>query len=87
MARIAAECPNVYVKVGAGAFPHTGLGFDKRDKPPTSVEVAEALSEVYLWTIETFGCDRCMFEGVSKRNLCIFCPRLAAHAPCVHVDE
>lgn len=87
MARIAAECPNVYVKVGAGAFPHTGVGFDKRDKPPTSVEVAEALSEVYLWTIETFGCDRCMFEGVSKRNLCIFCPRLAAHAPCVHVDE
>ena len=64
MAKIAADCENVVVKVGAAGFPHTGAGFDKREKPPTSEEVAAAFKDTYLWTIETFGCDRCMFEGV-----------------------
>ena len=63
MARIAAECPNVCVKVGAGGFPHVGAGFNKREKAPTSEEVAETFKSVYLYVIETFGCDRCMFEG------------------------
>eukprot|EP00929_Paragymnodinium_shiwhaense_P108149 TRINITY_DN74472_c0_g1_i1.p1 TRINITY_DN74472_c0_g1~~TRINITY_DN74472_c0_g1_i1.p1 ORF type:complete len:426 (-),score=83.66 TRINITY_DN74472_c0_g1_i1:104-1381(-) len=60
---LAEQCPNVYVKVGAAALPHLGHGFDKREKPPTSDEVAELFQDTYLWTIQTFGADRCMFEG------------------------
>ena len=63
MSRIAEECPNVYVKVGGNGLPQLGHGFDKRAKPPTSEEVAEAFKETYLWTIQTFGAARCMFEG------------------------
>ena len=40
-----------------------GHGFEARDKPPTSEEVASVLKELYLWVIETFGADRCMLEG------------------------
>ena len=40
-----------------------GHGFNKRDKPPTSVEVCAVFSDIYLWTIETFGPARCMFES------------------------
>lgn len=63
MARIARDCPNVFVKVGGNAMPHLGHGFAARDAPPSSEEVALAFKETYLWTIETFGCSRCMLEG------------------------
>ena len=63
MTRIARDCPNVYVKLGGGGMPHLGHGFEGRDAPPTSEEVALAFQETYLWTIRTFGCQRCMFEG------------------------
>eukprot|EP00854_Cymbomonas_tetramitiformis_P028631 gene28631-35514_t len=63
MARIALECSNVNVKVGGSAIPLLGHGFDLRDKPPTSEEVARVFKSTYLWTIETFGPGRCMFES------------------------
>lgn len=63
MTRIARDCPNVYVKVGGNALPHLGHGFDCRASPPSSEEVALAFQDTYLWTIRTFGCERCMFEG------------------------
>ena len=63
MARIAAECPNVNVKVGGHGMPNAGSGFDAGDKPPGSEEVAAAFQESYMWTVETFGPSRCMFES------------------------
>jgi len=63
MTKIAKECPNVVVKVGGCALPQLGHGFDTREKPPTSEEVAACFKDAYLWTIETFGAARCMFES------------------------
>ena len=63
LTRVAAECPNVYVKVGAAAIPQTGAGFESRDKPPTSREVADTFGDAYMWVVKTFGPDRCMFES------------------------
>ena len=63
MGRIATDCPNVVVKVGAAGFPVMGIGYDSRDKPPTSQEVAGLFTELYMWTIQAFGAERCMFEG------------------------
>jgi len=63
MVRIASDCPNVYVKVGGCGFPLFGAGWDKGHKPPGSEEVAQVLGHICLWTIETFGAARCMFEG------------------------
>ena len=63
MTVLANECPNVTVKVGAGAFPSMGHGFETREKPPSSEEVAGLFGPLYLWVIETFTPRRCMFEG------------------------
>jgi predicted TIM-barrel fold metal-dependent hydrolase len=63
MSHIAETCPNVYVKVGGAGVPQLGAGFEARAKPPSSEEVARVFKEMYLWTIETFGADRCMLEG------------------------
>jgi L-fuconolactonase len=60
MEKIASECPNVYVKVGGGGMPQLGHGFDQRDKPPTSDEVAQLFKPLYMWSVETFGPGRCM---------------------------
>ena len=63
MTTLARDCPNVTVKVGGCGLPMMGHGFEARDKPPTSEEVASVLKELYLWVIETFGAGRCMLEG------------------------
>ncbi len=62
MSKIAEDCPNVYVKIG-GLIPQLGHGFEKRDRPPSSEEVAEVYKDICLWTIQTFGAKRCMFES------------------------
>ena len=64
MEKIAADCPNVYVKVGGGGMPQLGHGFDQRDKPPTSDEVAQLFSPLYMWSVETFGPGRCMVRTI-----------------------
>jgi len=63
MTKIARDCPNVYVKVGGNGSPWTGIGYERRDKPPSSEEVADAYKETFLWTIEAFGAARCMVES------------------------
>ncbi|MBW2282628.1 MAG: amidohydrolase family protein, partial [Deltaproteobacteria bacterium] len=50
-----ASCENVSVKVGGMTMPINGFEFHKRDTPPGSVELAEALSPWYLHVIERFG--------------------------------
>ena len=40
-----------------------GFGWHKWEKPPTSEEIARATAPYYLFCIERFGVDRCMFES------------------------
>lgn len=58
-----AACSNVVVKLGGLGMPQAGFGWEKRDTPPDATELAEAMAPYYLFCIEQFGCDRCMFES------------------------
>ena len=58
-----ASCPNVAVKLGGLGMQRCGFGWYDRVTPPSSVEVAEAISPYYLHCIEQFGVERCMFES------------------------
>ena len=58
-----AACPNAIVKLGGLAMPIFGWGWHERDVPIGSSELAEATAPYYLFCIEKFGADRCMFES------------------------
>ena len=58
-----AACENVVVKLGGLGMSICGFGWRERDKPPSSTELAEAFAPYYLFCIERFGVDRCMFES------------------------
>jgi L-fuconolactonase len=58
-----ATCPNVYMKLGGLGQKLCGFGWHQRPKPPDSSELAKAMSSFYLWCIEHFGVERCMFES------------------------
>ena len=58
-----ARCPNVVAKLGGLNMPLNGFGWEKRDRPPGSAELADATKHYYLHTIERFGPNRCMFES------------------------
>ncbi|HEX9921185.1 MAG TPA: amidohydrolase family protein [Anaerolineae bacterium] len=58
-----ATCPNVVVKLGGLGMPACGFGWHERPVPPGSAELAEAMKPYYLWCIEQFGVERCMFES------------------------
>jgi L-fuconolactonase len=58
-----AQCPNVYVKLGGLTMSSAGFGWHKQDTPPTSSELAKAMSPYYETCIELFGPQRCMFES------------------------
>ncbi len=58
-----AECPNVVVKVGGLGNPISGFDWHQRPLPPGSREIAQAAAPYYLYCIEKFGADRCMFES------------------------
>ena len=60
---LASSCPNVYVKLSGLGMPTTGFGFEKRTKPPTSKELADAYRPFILHCINCFGVDRCMFAS------------------------
>lgn len=67
-----AKCENVIAKLGGLAMPANGFGWDLRDTPPTSDEFVEAQKRYYMYTLECFGPERCMFESnfpVDKRSL------------------
>lgn len=58
-----ATCPNVFAKLGGINMALNGFGWHKRERPPTSEELALATRRYYLHTIERFGVERCMFES------------------------
>lgn len=58
-----AACPNVVVKLGGLTMPMCGFAWHKQAKPPTSAELAETTGPYYLYCIEKFGVNRCMFES------------------------
>lgn len=58
-----AQCPNVVAKLGGLLMAINGFGFHKWDQPPTSDELVAATSRYYLFMIDQFGADRCMFES------------------------
>jgi L-fuconolactonase len=57
------ECPNVVIKLGGLGMGACGFGFDKRETPPSSEEVADAWRPYVLAAIDAFGVSRCMFES------------------------
>ncbi len=58
-----ASCPNMVMKLGGLGMEMYGFGWHQRATPPSSAELAEAMAPYYLWCIEQFGADRCMFES------------------------
>lgn len=58
-----ARCENVFVKLGGIGMSIYGLAWHKRDKAPSSAELADAWGPDILWCIEQFGPERCMFES------------------------
>lgn len=58
-----ANCPNVVMKLGGLGMGIFGFGWHQRATPPSSAELAEAMAPYYLWCIDQFGADRCMFES------------------------
>ena len=58
-----AGCPNVVVKVGGLGNPISGFDWHQRPFPPGSREIAASGAPYYLYCIEKFGADRCMFES------------------------
>ncbi len=58
-----AQNENVFVKVGGCGMPNYGNGWHERETPIGSVELAEATAPYYLYVIEQFGVNRCMFES------------------------
>mgnify|MGYP002840104112 CR=1 FL=1 len=59
----AASCPNVSVKLGGLAMHTVGFGFEHRETPAGSEELAEAWRPYIETCIEAFGADRAMFES------------------------
>ena len=66
------QCPNVYSKLGGLAMPVNGWDWHKRAFPATSDEIIFEQREYYLYTLECFGSERCMFESnfpVDKQSI------------------
>ena len=61
--RCLAAYPNVFAKLGGLLMSLSGFGLHKRNKPPTSTEIATLTRDYYLFMIDTFGPTRCMFES------------------------
>ncbi|MBL4819764.1 MAG: amidohydrolase family protein [Gammaproteobacteria bacterium] len=58
-----AKRPNVVAKVGGIQMVVNGYGWHERDRPPTSDQLLQANKDWYLYIIDQFGPDRCMFES------------------------
>ncbi len=58
-----AACRNVVVKLGGLAMPINGFAWHKREQPPGSEELAEAIAPYLMFCIDEFGPQRCMFES------------------------
>jgi predicted TIM-barrel fold metal-dependent hydrolase len=58
-----AKCANVFVKLGGLTMTMSGFGWHKRDVPPGSIELSEAMAPYYQSCIDSFSVERCMFES------------------------
>lgn len=58
-----ALCQNVYVKLGGLGMAINGFEWHKKDRPPSSKQLAETNTPFIMTCIEAFGIDRCMFES------------------------
>ena len=58
-----ATCPNVVAKLGGINMDVNGYDWHRRERPPSSAELAEATRRWYEFAIEAFGAERCMFES------------------------
>lgn len=58
-----ATCPNVYIKLGGFGMPLLGFEFHRQPKPPTSLQIADAIRPYTDACIDLFGAQRCMFES------------------------
>ena len=58
-----AACPNVAVKVGGLGNTISGFDWHQRTIPPASAELAGTMAPYFLYRIEQFGPNRCMFES------------------------
>jgi predicted TIM-barrel fold metal-dependent hydrolase len=58
-----AAAPNVALKLGGIGMAIMGDGWHRRDRPPSSADLAAAWGDFVRWCIETFGPERCMFES------------------------
>ncbi len=58
-----ARAGNVHVKLGGIGMPVNGFGFETRETPPSSEELAQHWRPYIETCIEAFGPDRCMFES------------------------
>ena len=58
-----AACENVMIKLGGLGMPSDHFGWHLRDAPATSDEVVAAQRDYYLYAIDCFGPERCMFES------------------------
>jgi predicted TIM-barrel fold metal-dependent hydrolase len=67
-----AQCPNVFIKLGAlGMADFFGFDFGRRTEAASSEELAAAWRPLIIPCIEIFGAERCMFESnfpVDKRS-------------------
>lgn len=61
--RALAARPNVSVKIGGMGMPSYGFGFESREIPASSAELADAWRPYVETCIAAFGADRCMFES------------------------
>jgi L-fuconolactonase len=62
MADVAA-CENVFLKLGGIGMADFGIAWHKRERPPTSAELAAAWGDDIRFAIDAFGPSRCMFES------------------------
>ena len=58
-----AECENIFMKLGGLSMATSGFEWHKKNKPPTSLQLAEATAPYLNFCIEKFGTKRCMFES------------------------
>ena len=58
-----AKCPNIVMKLGGVGQTRFAYGWDERDIPVGSEELAETLGPLMNHCIQQFGPERCMFES------------------------
>jgi L-fuconolactonase len=61
--QLVASFDNIFMKLGGSTMPRYGFAYASKDRQPTSDEIVQAVSSYYIFLIEQFGPERCMFES------------------------